>query len=1156
MATSHAKRLGASVLLSLMLTAGLAAGALGASPASTNSRPGSPPAMSTTSSHVNGPVSSAMNAHAASTPSWCKSHGRSSKLTLPGCSPKRGRLSRTMPAGLAATWSAAASPATADDATHFIKGKVTTTGGTPLRSIGVEAYSSDNDLYAWTGIDGTYSLAVPIGYYSVFFFDPSGVYFAGYYSSSGFTLAESAATPVLVKSSDVTGISVHLPTGHHIKGKVTSTGGTPLPNIKVEAQSDNYDLWCFTASDGTYSLAVPADSYTVSFDDLAGVYIGGYYSSGGLTLDGNAATPVTVGTADVTGINAHLGTGHKITGTVTGTGGTPLRNVVVEAYSDVFDGFAATADDGTYSLAVPSGTYTVDFTDPSDTYFPSFYRTGGLTIDENLATPVPVGSSNATGISMQLGTGHKITGTITGTGGTPLENIQIEAYSDLWHDSTYTAPDGTYSIALPAGDYTVAVSDLSGAYFDGYYSSSGSGGFTLQETLATPVPVIAADAPHIDVTLGTGHLIKGTVTTTGGTPLGNIFVDAYSDGYEGNTWTAADGTYSIAVPAGTYIVSFGVPNGAYLEGYYATGGFTTDENLCTPVPVNLLVVPDISVHLPTGHHIKGTVTTEDGTPLANIEVDTDGSGFQDSAFTAIDGTYSVIVAPGPTTVCFTDPSLMYLDGCYSSDGFTDEFSATPVMVGSADVSGIDVQIPSALDYLILSPDGATIASGASQAFTAEGYDALDDDLGDVTSTTTFTIDGGGSCTGAVCTSSVAGEHDVTGTNGDAEGDALLEVTGPTLSTYHPITPVRVLDTRKAIGLWGKLTAGTPRTFKVTGHNGIPAGATAITGNATVVNSSAASSIYLGPTAIAHPSTFTLSFNKGQVANRGVTVALSATGTLSVTYRATTGTTDLVLDVSGYFSPGTSGDTYHPLTPARVLDTRSGVGLKAALKANTPATFTVWGHGGVPKGAKAVTGNVTVVNPTNSWAIYLGPKPLAKPGSSTINFTRAQVQGNSLTVALSSTGTLSATYMSSKGATTDLVFDVTGYYTADATGARYVPLAPATLLNTRTGIGLSGKVHATTPRTFTVRGHAGVPATATGITGVVAVVNQTAPWALFVGPSPVAKPTTSSLNFGKHDICSNGLTVALSSKGTLSVTYMSGKGWTTDVVLFVTGYFVK
>ena len=50
-------------------------------------------------------------------------------------------------------------------------------------------------------------------------------------------------------------------------------------------------------------------------------------------------------------------------------------------------------------------------------------------------------------------------------------------------------------------------------------------------------------------------------------------------------------------------------------------------------------------------------------------------------------------------------------------------------------------------------------------------------------------------------------------------------------------------------------------------------------------------------------------------------------------------------------------------------------------------------------------------------------------------------------------------MGSGGATTDLVFDVTGYYTADATGLRYVPLTAATLLDTRTGTGLTGKFSA-------------------------------------------------------------------------------------------------
>jgi len=374
--------------------------------------------------------------------------------------------------------------------------------------------------------------------------------------------------------------------------------------------------------------------------------------------------------------------------------------------------------------------------------------------------------------------------------------------------------------------------------------------------------------------------------------------------------------------------------------------------------------------------------------------------------------------------------------------------------------------------------------------------------------------------------------------------------------YHPVTPVRVLDTRVGTGLSGKLAAGVARTFQITGKNGIPAGATAITANATVVNSGAASSIYLGPAPIAKPATYTMSFNKGQIANRGVTVAVSKTGTLSVTYRASSGTTDLVLDVSGYFLPGTTGDTYHALTPARVLDTRKSIGLSGKLKANTPRTIAVWGHGGVPSSAKAVTGNVTVVNSSAAWAVYLGPAPIAKPSASTINFLKGQIAGNSLTVALSSTGTLSATYMSGSGNTTDLVFDVTGYYTADATGLRYVPLSPAPVLDTRIDAGLSGKFSANTPRTFTVRGRGSVPTNAAGIAGVVSVVGQTGPWALGVGPVPAAKPTTSALNFLKGDVCSNGLTVALSSTGTLSATYMAGSGSTTNVVLYVSGYFVK
>jgi outer membrane protein assembly factor BamB len=420
--------------------------------------------------------------------------------------------------------------------------------------------------------------------------------------------------------------------------------------------------------------------------------------------------------------------------------------------------------------------------------------------------------------------------------------------------------------------------------------------------------------------------------------------------------------------------------------------------------------------------------------------------------------------------------------------------------------------------------------------------------------------GGGSCTplwtattgGPVFSSPVVANGQVYVGSDDAKLYSYV-LTG---ATYHPMTPpVRLLDTRIGNGLSGKLAANTPATFQVTGRGGIPLSATAVTGNVTVVNSSNSWAIYLGPNPVASPTTSTINFASGEIAGNGLTVALSTTGSLSATYISSAGnTTDLVFDVTGYFTPDLSGASYHPLAPARLLDTRSGNGLSGALAANTPATFQVTGRGGVPANATAVTGNVTVVNSTNSWAVYLGPAPVASPTTSTINFNAGQIKGNSLTVALSGTGSLSATYISTAGNTTDLVFDVTGYYAADFFGSYFVPLTPGRLLDTRVGNGLSGKFSANTPRTFAVTGRDSVPSDATAVTGNVTVVNETNSWAVFLGPDPTASPSTSTVNFNTGDIKGNGLTVALGAGGTLSATYISTAGNTTDLVFDVTGYY--
>jgi len=127
---------------------------------------------------------------------------------------------------------------------------------------------------------------------------------------------------------------------------------------------------------------------------------------------------------------------------------------------------------------------------------------------------------------------------------------------------------------------------------------------------------------------------------------------------------------------------------------------------------------------------------------------------------------------------------------------------------------------------------------------------------------------------------------------------------PTGSTYHALTPARLLDTRIGNGLAGPFVSHVARTFQVTGRGGVPGNATAVTGNLTVVGQTAPGYLFLGPVATNNPTSSTLNFPLGDARANGVTVALGASGTLSATYVAGTLSphTQVLFDVTGYFTP--------------------------------------------------------------------------------------------------------------------------------------------------------------------------------------------------------------------------------------------------------------
>jgi hypothetical protein len=124
--------------------------------------------------------------------------------------------------------------------------------------------------------------------------------------------------------------------------------------------------------------------------------------------------------------------------------------------------------------------------------------------------------------------------------------------------------------------------------------------------------------------------------------------------------------------------------------------------------------------------------------------------------------------------------------------------------------------------------------------------------------------------------------------------------------FNPLpSPVRLLETRAGFaGCYGPgapLPSDSIRTQPAQGScNGVivPSTALGIVGNATVVNTSGGF-LTFWPSNAAQPTTATSNFSAGQVLNRHFTVGLGTDGAFKI---FTQFTSDLIVDISGYFAP--------------------------------------------------------------------------------------------------------------------------------------------------------------------------------------------------------------------------------------------------------------
>lgn len=95
-------------------------------------------------------------------------------------------------------------------------------------------------------------------------------------------------------------------------------------------------------------------------------------------------------------------------------------------------------------------------------------------------------------------------------------------------------------------------------------------------------------------------------------------------------------------------------------------------------------------------------------------------------------------------------------------------------------------------------------------------------------------------------------------------------------------------------------AGSTRTFPVAGICGVPPTAKAVTVNIAVINPTTLGHLTLYPAGGILPLASTINFRSGIIRGNNAIVTLGTGGQVSVFNGMGTGSTDFVLDVSGWF----------------------------------------------------------------------------------------------------------------------------------------------------------------------------------------------------------------------------------------------------------------
>jgi len=304
----------------------------------------------------------------------------------------------------------------------------------------------------------------------------------------------------------------------------------------------------------------------------------------------------------------------------------------------------------------------------------------------------------------------------------------------------------------------------------------------------------------------------------------------------------------------------------------------------------------------------------------------------------------------------------------------------------------------------------------------------------------------------------------------------------------------------------------------------------------------------------------------------------AAGYVNVQVADTLGTSALTTN-TGYIYSDLAN--YVPVTPFRILDTRSGSCIQCAPGALGPGgarTLQITGVTGLPSGpdpipntATAVVLNMTAVNDRASSLLTVFPNGTGRPQASNLNFTSHSNTANLVTVALGQTAASDSNRevnIYNALGTVDVLADVEGYFFPQASSVvsgEFHPMAPLRMCDTRGRCGAQQALVAGKSVVVNVTGAAGIPGDGSAVLNVTGVAGTAATY-LSVFPTTTGgsctynasqPPPFSTLNLVGGAVQANRVMVQLgptSPGGASTSVCVYNAAGTINVILDANGWF--